>query len=160
MPAPSITPAVTRPTNTLPAGPSVLSWYARKNAIPSTRIAIPILFSQSVPTASSTSSPDLNRSNGEGLEGSVAKAEGSGGAVVGSEGSGVDNARDEGGISIGLRMTHASGTVCDGVVSTLVGAAATTVAGCAAAGGACTTLSVRADSPGTASFRWLRSSCS
>src|SRR5712692_8779954 len=157
MPAPSITPAVTRPTNTLPPGPSVLSWYARKNAIPSTRIAIPILFSQSVPNASSTSSPDLNRSNGEGLEGSVAKADGGGGAVVGSEGGGVDNAGagDKGGISIGLRMTHASATDCEDAVSTVVGAAATTVAGCAAEGGACTTLSasVRADSLGTASFR-------
>src|SRR5260370_22369472 len=62
MPAPNSTAEVTNPTSTLPAGPIVFSWYARKNATPITTSTIPTLFSQSVPNISSTSSDDRNRS--------------------------------------------------------------------------------------------------
>src|SRR5579872_1261652 len=53
--------AVRNPTASLPAGPRVRTSQVRKNAIPSTRMKIPNLLSQSVPNQTSKSRIDLAR---------------------------------------------------------------------------------------------------
>src|SRR5579864_8207953 len=126
MPAPSSTAEVTNPTSTLPAGPIVFSWYARKNATPRTTSTIPTLLSQSVPNISSMSSDDRNRSNmvdpvssaaciGAGGEGGGGVT---GGAVTGLGGIGVCGAvggEPTSGASAVLLVTQASAAACEGV---------------------------------------------
>src|SRR5579864_9282269 len=151
MPAPSSTAEVTNPTSTLPAGPIVFSWYARKNATPRTTSTIPTLLSQSVPNISSMSSDDRNRSKMVGPVSSAANV-GAGvragdatgildGVAGGLGGEGGDMTR---GASEVLRVTQASavagegvsegvggggteGCVCTGVVGSVAGTGACAV---------------------------------
>src|SRR5215467_6192031 len=89
-PAPSITPAVTKPMDTFPSAPIVRSWYARKNAMPSTSSTMPSLFNQSVPNTSSISSDDRKRSNMVGVDSEEVKV-----------GGGTGGAADTGEIGVG-----------------------------------------------------------
>src|SRR5580765_6849529 len=104
MPAPSSTIEVTKPTSTLPAGPIVLSWYARKNATPRTSRMMPSLLSQSVPSISSMSSDDLNRS--------IIEAPASVAARIGADGDAGESAGGLGGV--GTRGAAGGGTADGG----------------------------------------------